>query len=149
MAPGPRARGEASPHNRARARPYGCTVPATGSLLTVVVAFLAGSALVGLCAPGESAGGGKLSQKLLLWIGVFSALLGLSLVAHVPRLQEVRLFRSQATGLSIFTQSLFAGPCRGLDHSNRPNEQRGSAPGIQAHSDAAGCGPLAGASAPG
>ena len=88
MAPGPRARGEASPHNRARARPYGCTVPATGSLLTVVVAFLAGSALVGLCAPGESAGGGKLSQKLLLGIGVFSALLGLGLwllMCHVAK----------------------------------------------------------------
>jgi hypothetical protein len=58
---------------------YGCTVPATGCLLAVVVAFLAGSALVGLCSPGESAGDGKLSQNLLLGIGVFSALLGLGL----------------------------------------------------------------------
>ena len=41
-----------------------------------------------------------------------------SLVAHVPRRQEVRLFCPQATGLSIFTQSLCAGPCRGLDHTN-------------------------------
>jgi hypothetical protein len=58
---------------------YGCSVPATGCLLAVVVAFLAGSALIGLCSPGESAGDGKLSQNLLLEIGVFSALLGLGL----------------------------------------------------------------------
>ena len=56
---------------------YGCTVPATGCLLAVVVAFLAGSALVGLCSPVESTGDGKLSQNLLLGIGVFSTLLGL------------------------------------------------------------------------
>jgi hypothetical protein len=71
-----------------------------------------------------------------------------SLVAHVPRRQEVRLFCPQATGLSIFTQSLCAGPNRELDHTNRPNELRGSAPGIQARSDAAGGLPLAGANAP-
>jgi hypothetical protein len=67
---------------------YGCTVPATGCLLAVVVAFLAGSALVGLCSPGESAGDGKLSQNLLLGIAVFSALLGLGLwllMCHVAK----------------------------------------------------------------
>jgi hypothetical protein len=67
---------------------YGCTVPATGCLLAVVVAFLAGSALVGLCSPGESAGGGKLSQNLLLGIGALSALLGLGLwllMCHVAK----------------------------------------------------------------
>ncbi len=58
---------------------YGCTVPATGCLLTIVVAFLAGSALVGLCSPGESAGDGKLSLYLLIGIGVFSTVLGLGL----------------------------------------------------------------------
>jgi hypothetical protein len=67
---------------------YGCTVPATGCLLAVVVAFLAGSALVGLCSPEESTGDGKLSQNLLLGIGVFSALLGLGLwllMCHVAK----------------------------------------------------------------
>jgi hypothetical protein len=67
---------------------YGCTVPATGCLLTVVVAFLAGSALIGLCSPGESAGDGKLSQNLLFGIGVFSAVLGLGLwllLCHVAK----------------------------------------------------------------
>jgi hypothetical protein len=67
---------------------YGCTAPATGCLLTLVVAFLAGSALVGLCSPRESAGDGKLSLNLLIGIGVFSTVLGLGLwllMRHVAK----------------------------------------------------------------
>jgi hypothetical protein len=71
-----------------------------------------------------------------------------SLVAHVPRRQEVRLFCTQATGLSILTQSSCVGPRRGLDHPNRPNELHGSTPGIQAHSDGFVGFPRADASAP-
>jgi hypothetical protein len=72
-----------------------------------------------------------------------------SLVADVPRRQKVCFFRPQATGLSIVTRSLHAGARRGLDHLNRPNELRGSEPGIQAHSNGARGVPLAGAIAPG
>jgi hypothetical protein len=57
-------------------------------LLTIVVAFLAGSVLVGLCSSGESAGDGKLSLNLLIGIGAFSTVLGLGLwllVCHVAK----------------------------------------------------------------
>jgi hypothetical protein len=72
-----------------------------------------------------------------------------SLVAYVPSRQEVRLFCPQATGLSILTQSSCAGSRHGLDHPNRPNELRGSKPGIQAHSDGFAGFPRVDASAPG
>jgi hypothetical protein len=72
-------RGEVScPTCRARIS-YGCTVPATGCLLTVVVSFLAGSALIGVFSAGDAAKGADLSQNLLIGIGVFSMLFGLTL----------------------------------------------------------------------
>ena len=72
-----------------------------------------------------------------------------SLVARLPRRQEVRLFCPQATGLSLLTQSSCAGPRRGLDHPNRLNALRESTPGIQAHSDGFVGFPRVDASAPG
>jgi hypothetical protein len=72
-------RGEVScPTCRARIS-YGCTVPATGCLLTVVVSFLTDSALIGIFYAADAAKGANLSQNLLICIGVFSMLFGLGL----------------------------------------------------------------------
>ena len=67
---------------------YGCTVPATGCLLTIVVAFLTGGALIGVLAGRDAAGGGTISSHLLIGIAIFSILLGLGLwilMTHIAK----------------------------------------------------------------
>src|ERR1700751_588663 len=67
---------------------YGCAVPATGCFLTIVVAFLAGSVLMGILSAGNAEGHGSLSQNLLFGIGAFSVSLGFGLwllMVHVAK----------------------------------------------------------------
>jgi hypothetical protein len=58
---------------------YGCTVPVTGCLLPIVVAFLVGCGLIGLFSEEDATGARTIPQNLLIGIGIFSAFLGLGL----------------------------------------------------------------------